>query len=39
MNESYCIKDKELLRVLNQVFTKPIKMEGDNFIVIALFVE
>ena len=32
-------KIKESLRVLNQVGTKQIKMEDDNFIVIILFVE
>ena len=32
-------KIKELRHVLNQVVTKPIKMEDDSFIVRVLFVE
>ena len=32
-------KIKELRRELNQVVTRPIKTEEDNFIVIVLFVE
>ena len=39
MNESYCIKDKRVTLVLNQVVIKPIKMDEDSFIVIVQFVE
>ena len=39
MEETYCIKDKNILLVLSQVDINQIKMEENNFIVIALFVE
>ena len=39
MEETYRIKDKNILLVLSQVVINQIKMEENNFIVIALFVE
>ena len=39
MEETYCIKDNNILLVLSRVVIKQIKMEEDNFIVIVLFAE
>ena len=40
MEETYCIKGKNyILLELSQVVINQIKMEENNFIVIALFVE
>ena len=39
MEETYCIKDKRVTPCVEPLVIKKIKMEENNFIVIALFVE